>query len=419
MPIASHTRTAPSPSGTRTDRSASSRASTCARAPTATAGDRLAIVLGVQGNARTRADGHGGLSLTGPDGKHLSYTGLTATDARGHVLATSLTASGSRAVIHVDTAGAVYPLRIDPFIQVAKFERTDPARPRPTRSVGRRCGGNDGRGGGDDTDRTTPPGAVDMFVANSGRWELGATRVAQLTDPDPGEASALGGAVRRREDVAVGAPSATSARSHGVGKVFVFEEPAGGWAGTITTPTATLDETRPLALADSARKVGVDLRRRVADRRGRPGPGFRQTNPELGAGLTCSTAARRDMDEPPPDVQPSATAGTGDRLGISSADRRASGDTIVAGATTQLNITGFGRASPTSSKSRNDFVASDEHPRFLGAQAGRRLLRAGDRDLGRRQDDRGTGRPAAAGRGAAYVFTSPNGTWPDRRQPPS
>ena len=37
------------------------------------------------------------------------------------MLGTSLTAAAGRAVIHVDTAGAVYPLRIDPFIQVAKF----------------------------------------------------------------------------------------------------------------------------------------------------------------------------------------------------------------------------------------------------------------------------------------------------------
>ena len=96
-------------------------------APATTAGDRLTLVLGMRGNANARADGHGGLSLTGPGDQRLSYTGLSATDARGRVLATSLTASGGQAVIHVDTAGAVYPLRIDPFIQVAKFGESSPA----------------------------------------------------------------------------------------------------------------------------------------------------------------------------------------------------------------------------------------------------------------------------------------------------
>ena len=34
--------------------------------PATTAGGQLTLVLGLHGNARARADGHGGLSLTGP-----------------------------------------------------------------------------------------------------------------------------------------------------------------------------------------------------------------------------------------------------------------------------------------------------------------------------------------------------------------
>ena len=64
--------------------------------PPANAGDQLTLELGLRGNANARADGHGGLSLTGPGNKPLNYTGLSATDARGHALGTSLTAAGGQ-----------------------------------------------------------------------------------------------------------------------------------------------------------------------------------------------------------------------------------------------------------------------------------------------------------------------------------
>ena len=47
----------------------------------------------------------------------LRYSGLIATDARGHALHSWLELHGGRILIRVDAAGARYPLRIDPFIQ--------------------------------------------------------------------------------------------------------------------------------------------------------------------------------------------------------------------------------------------------------------------------------------------------------------
>ena len=314
-------------------------------APAATTGDRLAIVLGVQGNARTRADGHGGLSLTGPDGKHLSYTGLTATDARGHVLASSLTASGSRAVIHVDTAGAVYPLRIDPFIQVAKFSDPDLRRTKANSAAfAVDVQGTTAVAAVTAPTATTPPGAVDVFVANSGRWELGATRVAQLTGATD---EAFGTSVALSADaktIAVGAPSATVGMLSGEGKVYVFEQPAGGWTGTITTPTATLTGTPTGGFADSLGKsvsISSDASLIAA---GAPGRASSPINPNVGAVLVFARPAMHWTNQIAPQATLTHLLGTtGDQLGFSVA-MSGNGSTIVAGAPFGPNLTFLGEA---------------------------------------------------------------------------
>jgi hypothetical protein len=49
-------------------------------------------------------------------GPSLGYSGLSATDARGHTLPSWLEVRRGRLLVRVDSRGAVYPLRIDPFI---------------------------------------------------------------------------------------------------------------------------------------------------------------------------------------------------------------------------------------------------------------------------------------------------------------
>ncbi len=50
-------------------------------------------------------------------GPSLRYSGLSATDARGHELASWLEVHQGRLLLRVDTRGAIYPLHIDPFLQ--------------------------------------------------------------------------------------------------------------------------------------------------------------------------------------------------------------------------------------------------------------------------------------------------------------
>ena len=54
-------------------------------------------------------------------GTALSYSGLTALDARGQRLPASMTAGRGRITITVDAADAAYPVTIDPFIQQQKL----------------------------------------------------------------------------------------------------------------------------------------------------------------------------------------------------------------------------------------------------------------------------------------------------------
>ncbi len=384
--------------------------------PTTTTGGQLTLVLGLHGNARASADGHGGLSLTGPGAQRLSYTGLTATDARGRVLGTSLTTADDRAVIHVDTAGAMYPLRIDPFIQVAKF--SDPGLP------------DQGQLGAFDVDvkgttavaavttptATAPPGAVDVFVANSGRWELGATRVAQLTGAAD---EAFGTSVALSADaktIAVGAPLATVGMVSGEGKVYVFEQPAGGWTGTITMPTATLTGTPVGGFSDSLGKsvsISSDGSLIAA---GAPGRASSAIDPNVGAVLVFARPAMHWTNQAAPQATLTHGLGrTGDQLGFSVA-LSGNGTTVVAGApffgNAGSNLPFLGEAwvfqQPPGGFVDNTnpnavLLAPNSQPNDFFAEAvaisdDAKTIVAG-----------ATG--VANGRGAAFVYTSPTGIW--------
>jgi hypothetical protein len=92
---------------------------TLTRAP---AGERsrpltLSLTLSGDTHATVDADGHG-LTLTASAGSSLAYNDLLATDARGRALHAWITSQAGRVLLHVDTHGARYPLRIDPVIQL-------------------------------------------------------------------------------------------------------------------------------------------------------------------------------------------------------------------------------------------------------------------------------------------------------------
>jgi hypothetical protein len=78
----------------------------------------LTLQMALSGNVHASpAAGGQGITLSRSGGPSLRYGGLTATDAGGRALHSRLALYRGRIVLSVDTIGAHYPLRIDPFVQ--------------------------------------------------------------------------------------------------------------------------------------------------------------------------------------------------------------------------------------------------------------------------------------------------------------
>src|SRR5262249_4091977 len=94
---------------------------TISRAPSAHASGPLTLSMSLSSNARASLSGRGQtVSFTRAGSPSLRYSGLTATDATGRTLHSWLSLSAGRILLHVDSAGARYPLRIDPFVQLGE-----------------------------------------------------------------------------------------------------------------------------------------------------------------------------------------------------------------------------------------------------------------------------------------------------------
>jgi hypothetical protein len=86
------------------------------------AGAPLTLGLKLSGNARASlATDRRSLSLIGPRGTSLRYSGLSATDADGHNLRSWMELRDGVLLLRVDTRAARYPVQIDPFIQQAEL----------------------------------------------------------------------------------------------------------------------------------------------------------------------------------------------------------------------------------------------------------------------------------------------------------
>jgi hypothetical protein len=92
---------------------------TIARAPSAAtaASTDLALGIALAGNATPRLSSDGTTLTLDHGSTAISYGALRARDATGRVLQSSLSLQGSTLMLHVEAAGARYPLSIDPLIQ--------------------------------------------------------------------------------------------------------------------------------------------------------------------------------------------------------------------------------------------------------------------------------------------------------------
>ena len=91
---------------------------TLERPPGARGAGALVLAVGVSGNVRASLAGNERtIALTREGRRVLRYTGLAASDARGHALRSWLSLDGHHILLHVDARGALFPVRVDPLVQ--------------------------------------------------------------------------------------------------------------------------------------------------------------------------------------------------------------------------------------------------------------------------------------------------------------
>ncbi|MCP4542448.1 MAG: tandem-95 repeat protein, partial [Chloroflexi bacterium] len=227
-------------------------------APPPTAEGPLTLLLDLSSSlqAQVQADKRG-LSLNRAGGSAaLTYSGLTAYDADGQELdtwlelATSATAE-TQLLLRVDDTGAVYPLTIDPWVQIARFMGRGTQSEYFAQSFGEAVAVSADsstivvgayRSGQVSSSFISHTGAVYVFAQPPGGWSntpLIEGETAKLSALDGEDDDEFGGEVAVSADgsvIVVGAESADSGSS-GSGSAYVFERPGGGWSTTATTPT--------------------------------------------------------------------------------------------------------------------------------------------------------------------------------------
>lgn len=202
------------------------------RAPGKAQDKPLTIAVSLTGDVNAAVDESStSLSLTSHNGAQLRYGGLSATDAEGKELHAWLELKGATLLLRVDDKGALYPIVVDPVIQLAKL----------TPSNGEAFGLFGAAAISGDTvvvgaySSSTGQGVIYVFVKPASGW-ANMTETAQLTTSTPPNCCGFGEFVAISGDTVVAGSTGDGANQGGV--VYVYVKPAGGW--TNMTETATL-----------------------------------------------------------------------------------------------------------------------------------------------------------------------------------
>ncbi len=203
-----------------------------------TDGKQLSLILAVDGaRPQIAADGTG-IELLTPQGETWHYGQLSAVDVRGNQLPVSIHPQDHSIVLTVDDSDAVYPVTIDPLIQVTRLSADNSANNEEYIFMG----------GAIDMEDTTlvvglprynvvghsAQGMVYVFKINY-LLETDLDLIARLTAADGAEDDFFGGSVSISEDIIyVGAPyhdlSGGIFALADVGAVYRFDKPAEGWS---------------------------------------------------------------------------------------------------------------------------------------------------------------------------------------------
>jgi hypothetical protein len=250
----------------------------------------------------------------------LRYEGLRVTDARGRLLHSWLAVNQGRLLIKVSDRGARYPLRVDPLVASGDVSAADGAAGEyfgqsvavsghtlvvgaPDHKVGSNLAQgaayvfsdssgswkqvaeltesvgapSDGLGtvvaisgstivaSAPDAGKVSHQGILYVYSDRSGTWK----QVAELTASDAVVGASLGeySVAISGNNIIAGEPHYAVGTDTGVGAVFVFHEPGGGWANE--TQSAVLTEPHPLTNDYVGWAVGISGKTIVA---GTPAP---------------------------------------------------------------------------------------------------------------------------------------------------
>jgi hypothetical protein len=202
---------------------------TLTHAPTGQASQPLTVAIALGGNAHAALSA-GAVAFSHAGGPTLRYDGLRATDAHGHLLHSWIALDDSRLLLHVQTRGATYPLRIDPFVQQAQL---------PVGNSSSVALSENGQTAlvGVKTEGGTHSGAVYVFTRSGETW----TQQGEKLTPDDatGEAQ-FGASVALSSDgdtAAIGGPD----NRKGQGGVWVFTRTGETWTqqGEVLTESVT------------------------------------------------------------------------------------------------------------------------------------------------------------------------------------
>jgi hypothetical protein len=370
----------------------------------------LTLSLAISGNLSQRLQ-HDSVLLTGR-GVALRYDGLHVTDARGHTLRAWLQLLRGHLLIRIDDRGAVYPLRIDPFIQQAELSASNGAE-------GDQLGYSVAVSGSTivagapfhKVGTNLYQGAAYVFTPRSGKW-ANATQTAELTASDGAEEDSLGYSVAISGDTIVaGAPYHEVGSNTRQGAAYVFTMPAGGWENTTQTAELTASDGAgddqlgySVAIAENTVVAGAPFHKIGSD--ANQGAAYVFTAPPGGWANTDQTAELTASD-----------GAENDQLGYSVAIAE---NTVVAGAPFHkigsdanqgaayvftMPAGGWGNTTQTAELTASDGGQSDQLGSSVAISDGTIVAGAPYHDLG-----------SNLFQGMTYLFTAAGGGWTNATQ---
>jgi hypothetical protein len=213
---------------------------TLAEAPGSQRDEPVTIALALSGDLQAVVnEDRTGLKLSdGEKRETLRYGGLSVSDATGKALRSWMEVRGTELRLRVDDAGAVYPVVVDPWVQLAQLTTSD-GKPGDFfgNAISVSADGNTIAIGAlqKKVGINIEQGAVYIFVKPASGWATSSAYTAKLTSSNGRAGDAFGNSVALRNDaklLVVGAPNVTLGTKLGQGAVYIYQITAKGWKST-------------------------------------------------------------------------------------------------------------------------------------------------------------------------------------------